>query len=98
MVDSPHELPPEVRSTIESCSPDELRAIADYATELAQRRETTNEDDETDTDQTEEMPNGVPSKATITTKEINGNRYHYWQWREGDKIRSKYKGPASDAE
>lgn len=28
-----------------------------------------------------------------TVKEINDNRYYYWQWREGDSIRSEYKGP-----
>lgn len=38
----------------------------------------------------------VPQKATLTIKEINDNRYYYWQWRDGDKIRSKYKGPVSD--
>ncbi|MFC7131242.1 hypothetical protein [Haloferax chudinovii] len=41
----------------------------------------------------EDRPDDVPSKATITVKEINDNRYYYWQWREGEKIRSKYKGP-----
>lgn len=41
----------------------------------------------------EDLPDDVPSKATITVKEINDNRYYYWQWREGEKIKSKYKGP-----
>lgn len=41
-------------------------------------------------------PDGVPSKATIVIKEINGNRYYYWQWRDGEHIRSKYEGPVSD--
>lgn len=41
-----------------------------------------------------DVPDGVPRKASVTTKEINGNRYHYWQWREGEKVKSKYKGPA----
>ncbi len=35
-----------------------------------------------------------PRKATITIKEINDNRY-YWQWREGHKVTSKYKGPVN---
>ena len=41
----------------------------------------------------EDRPDGVPSKATITVKKINDNRYYYWQWRDGDQIKSKYKGP-----
>jgi len=27
----------------------------------------------------------------ITIKEINDNRYCYWQWRERKKVKSKYK-------
>ncbi|NHN61632.1 MULTISPECIES: hypothetical protein [Halorussus] len=41
----------------------------------------------------EDLPDDVPSRATITIKEINDNRYYYWQWREGDTVTSKYKGP-----
>ena len=41
----------------------------------------------------EDFPDDVPSKATITVKEINDNRYYYWHWREGENIKSKYKGP-----
>jgi hypothetical protein len=43
-------------------------------------------------------PDDVPGKATITIKEINDNRYYYWQWRDGEKIRSKYKGPVNPDE
>jgi hypothetical protein len=43
-------------------------------------------------------PDGVPSKATIVTKEINGNRYNYWQWRDGEHVRSKYEGPVAGSE
>jgi len=46
----------------------------------------------------DELPDDVPSRATITIKEINDNRYYYWQWREGDKIRSQYKGPVDPDE
>lgn len=45
-----------------------------------------------------DLPEGVPAKACITIKNINGNEYEYWQWRDGDKVRSKYKGPVSDDE
>lgn len=34
----------------------------------------------------------MPTKATITVKEFKDNRY-YLQWREGDSVASKYKGP-----
>ena len=40
-----------------------------------------------------ERPDGVPGKASITVKEINDNRYYYWQWRDGDAVKSKYHGP-----
>jgi len=43
-------------------------------------------------------PKMSPPKATLTEKEINGNRYYYWQWREGDKIKSQYKGPVNPSE
>ncbi|WP_121744925.1 hypothetical protein [Natronorubrum halophilum] len=46
----------------------------------------------------DDLPDDVPAKATITIKEINDNRYYYWQWRKGDKIKSKYKGPVSSGE
>lgn len=49
-------------------------------------------------DQFEDRPDGVPTKATITVKEINENRYYYWQWRDGDRIKSKYKGPVNPDE
>jgi len=26
-------------------------------------------------------------------KEINSNRYYYYQWREGSNVKSKYKAP-----
>ena len=43
----------------------------------------------------DDLPDDVPAKATITIKEINDNRYYYWQWREGEKVTSKYKGPVN---
>ncbi|WP_411911612.1 hypothetical protein [Natronomonas gomsonensis] len=42
-----------------------------------------------------DLPDDVPAKATITIKEINDNRYSYWQWREGEKVISKYKDPVN---
>jgi hypothetical protein len=46
----------------------------------------------------DDLPDDVPGKATITIKEINDNRYYYWQWREGEKVTSKYKGPVNPEE
>ena len=36
---------------------------------------------------------GVPLKASIVTKTINDNEYYYFQWREGDRIKSEYLAP-----
>ena len=44
---------------------------------------------------TDGRPDDVPARATVTIKEINDNRYYYWEWGDGDQIRSKYKSPAS---
>ena len=96
----PAELPTDIVNTLNGHSPDQLQHVALYAEELAEhkareaRLEEESEDDEID-DRPEELPDDVPLKATITIKEINDNRYYYWQWREGEKVRSKYKGPVS---
>jgi hypothetical protein len=85
------------------CSPETLRDIATYADELAAYRERagekeSKESDEDERDKPESRPEDVPGKATLTIKEINGNRYYYWQWREGDTVTSQYKGPVSDGQ
>lgn len=46
----------------------------------------------------EDRPTDVPSNASVTVKTINGNRYRYWQWRDGEKIRSKYIEPVGTDE
>jgi len=64
-------------------------------------REARLEEEADDTDVKErpdDLPDDVPAKATITIKEINDNRYYYWQWREGDSVTSKYKGPVNSDE
>ena len=98
----PAELPTDIVNTLNGYSPDQLQQVARYAEELAEhkareaRLEEESEDDETD--DRPDVPDGVPAKATITVKEINDNRYYYWQWREGDKVTSKYKGPVNQGE
>jgi len=96
----PAELPTEIVDTLNGYSPDQLQYIAQYAEELAEhkaredRLEEESDDDEIK-ERPDDLPDDVPSRATITIKEINDNRYYYWQWREGDSIKSKYKEPVS---
>jgi len=63
--------------------------------------ETGESDDEQDDDsepQTARERDGVPMRAYVSIKEIDGRYYAYWQWRDGDKIKSEYRGPATDGE
>ena len=99
----PEGLPDDIVEALDTHSPEVLRHIARYAEELAEYRErearlAEQDDKEEIEERPEDFPDDVPSKATITTKEINDNRYYYWQWREGDKVRSKYKGPVNPDE
>lgn len=99
----PAELPVTIVDTLNGYSPNRLQHVARYAEALAKykSRESTPEE-ETDEDGIDErptdLPDDVPSKATITIKEINDNQYYYWQWREGDTVTSKYKGPVGPDE
>ncbi|MWV41047.1 hypothetical protein [Natrialba sp. INN-245] len=99
----PANLPTEVVNTLNESTPEHLRDVATYAEELAEHKEREARlEEEADQDEAEkrpdDLPDAVPSKATITVKEINDNRYYYWQWREGDKVKSKYKAPVSPDE
>ncbi|OYR80002.1 hypothetical protein DJ71_15660 [Halorubrum sp. E3] len=95
----PAELPADLVNTLNDYSPDQLQQVARYAEGVAEhktreaRLEEESEDEEIDK-RPDDLPDDVPSKATITIKEINDNRYYYWQWREGSSVKSKYKGPA----
>ncbi|WP_458210981.1 hypothetical protein [Haladaptatus sp. NG-SE-30] len=99
----PAELPTDVVDALNDQSPERLRHVASYAEELAEYRErearlaAEAEEDEVE-QRSEDLPDDVPTKATITIKEINDNRYYYWQWREGARIKSKYKGPVNPSE
>ena len=99
----PAELPAEIIDTLNRYCSEQLQQVACYAEELAEHKarearfkEQSNED-ETE-ERPDDLPDDVPSKATITIKEINDNRYYYWQWREGEKIKSKYKSPVNPEE
>ena len=96
----PAELPTDIVNTLNDYAPDQLKHVAHYAEALAEHKaRETRLEEESDEDEIDErpddLPDDVPSKATITIKEINDNRYYYWQWREGDKVKSKYKGPVN---
>jgi len=95
----PAELPTGIVNTLNGYSPDQLQHVARYAEELAEHKaREVRLGEEPDDDEIDERPDDVPSRATVTIKEINDNRYYYWQWREGDKVTSKYKGPVSPDE
>ena len=99
----PAGLPAELVDTLNEASPEQLRDVARYVEGLAEYKEREARlEKESDEDNVEErlddLPDDVPAKATITIKEINDNRYYYWQWREGERIRSKYKSPVSPDE
>ncbi|WP_136690060.1 hypothetical protein [Halorhabdus amylolytica] len=92
---------------LERQSPDNLRTIAAYAEDLAAYKEAQAEaelegqDEEVVRETSEEvddLPDEVPGKASVVIKEINDNRYYYYQWRDGEKIRSKYKAPVNPSE
>ena len=81
-------------------TPEQLRDVACYSEALAKHKEREarleTEEDDTDTEERpDDLPDDIPTKATITIKEINDSRYYYWQWREGGSVKSKYKGPVS---
>ncbi|CQH46014.1 uncharacterized protein HHUB_1186 [Halobacterium hubeiense] len=90
----PTGLPDELVDSLEACSPEQLRQVATYADELATYRD--EEPTETVAEpEADDRPDAVPAKATITVKEINDNRYYYWQWRDGEHVHSAYKGPVT---
>lgn len=100
----PQELPTTLVETLDEYSSNRLRAVAQYAEPLAEHRDRhaqhgkENEDGAQIETGPDDLPADVPPKATLTTKTINDNRYDYWQWREGEKIKSKYNGPANPDE
>ena len=96
----PSDLPDDLVETLEDCSPETLREAANYAFALASHREREtrlDESGESSMPDPDSRPSAVPSKASLTTKTINDNRYYYWQWREGDRVKSKYHAPVDES-
>lgn len=96
----PATLPSSLAESVQELTADQLRALADYAEMLATHRERGDRPDGAGVERAppDDRPDGVPAAASVTVKEINDNRYRYWQWRDGDTIKSKYIGPASSGE
>ncbi|MFP8953628.1 hypothetical protein ACLI4Z_11725 [Natrialbaceae archaeon A-arb3/5] len=98
----PADLSTELVNRLNESPSDRLQDISRYAEALAEHKEREARLEEPDEANVEErpddLPDDVPTKATITIKEINDNRYYYWQWRDGEKIRSQYKGPVNPDE
>lgn len=99
----PTNLSIEVIETLNEATSERLRDVARYAESLAEHKEREarlqREADEADIEErTNDLSDNVPAKATITIKEINDNFYYYWQWREGDKVKSKYKSAVNPGE
>jgi len=99
----PTELPTDIVNTVNGYSQGQLQHVVRYAEELAEhkareaRLHEVSDEDEID-ELPDDHPEGVPPKSMIRIKEINDNRYYYWQWRKGDNVKSKYKGPVNPAE
>jgi len=99
----PAELSTDIINTLNGYSPNQLQHVARYAEEFAEHkaREARLEEESEEGEINEHpdgIPNDVPSEATITIKEINDNRYYYWQWREGETVTSTYRGPVNPDE
>ncbi|WP_049987540.1 hypothetical protein [Halobellus rufus] len=99
----PAGLPTDLVNTLNEYPSEQLQHVARYAEELAEHkaREARLEEDSDENEieeRPDDLPDDVPAKATITIKEINDNRYYYWQWREGKSVKSKYKGPVNPDE
>ncbi|RKD97441.1 hypothetical protein [Halopiger aswanensis] len=74
--------------------PESLPAVAAYAEDLAawidaKQNDPDSSDGDRDDGDTDGTPPGVPEHATVTVTEISGTKYRYYQWREGDEIRSE---------
>lgn len=101
----PAKIPDNLVARLEELDAETLFSIACYAEALAESKsEDKDLAEESDggepvlDDQGDELPEDVPSKASLVQKEINDNRYWYYQWREGDTVTSEYKGPVNPDE
>ncbi len=97
--------PAEIAARLDGADDATLRATIAYCEAQLE----TDDVDEAEADQKRDQPDeyddeewaeavadcDAPARATLTTKEINGNQYYYWQWSEGENTRSEYIAPVN---
>ncbi|WP_254524662.1 hypothetical protein [Natrinema caseinilyticum] len=70
-----------------------LRAAGRYLEELAawtERRDADDGETRAPADAASvALPDGVPERASVSVTTIGGTEYRYYQWRDGDEIRSE---------
>jgi len=105
--DPPASIPQYILDGLDRQDAQTLQEISRYAEDLAESKEAAAEaeledDDEEvvreDSEDVDDLPDDVPTKASVVVKNINSNRYYYYQWRDGSKVRSKYKAPVNPEE
>ena len=99
----------ELASLLDDQDPESIRQLARRVHEIADtkmvkqleagsdRDDTSDEVDE-DFERDDLDRDEAPARATLTTKTIHDNDYYYWQWREGDTIKSEYIKPVNPDE
>ena len=100
------DVPEHIEAVLQAQEPEVLREVARRAQEIADAKivqELAEPEDKKPLDEHEDEldeydRDEAPAGATLTTKEINDNRYYYWQWREGDKVKSEYVKPVNPDE
>ncbi|QBI90053.1 uncharacterized protein ChaoS9_240 [Halobacterium phage ChaoS9] len=100
----PASIPQYILNGLDRQDAQTLEEISRYAEDLAEAKaaqaeaELEDGDEEVvreDSEDVDDLPDDVPTKASVVVKEINSNRYYYYQWREGSKVKSKYKAPVN---
>ncbi|WP_226480009.1 hypothetical protein [Natrinema amylolyticum] len=66
-----------------------LRTVSAYIDDVAAWKEARGESESESAADPDAYPEGVPERATVSVTEIGDTEYHYYQWREGDEIRSR---------
>ncbi|MFC4438146.1 MULTISPECIES: hypothetical protein [Natrialbaceae] len=89
----PNDLDPELRAVLEALGEEDaetLRTVASHVDDLATWAESSaDRESKSAADGEISFPDDVPDRATVTITEIGDEEYYYFQWRDGDKIRSK---------
>jgi len=101
--------PSAVVDVLDGADDETLQAVIDYCQAELEREATSEdepaeptkadseppEEFEGDAEQWADAVNGseAPARATLTEKEISGNRYLYWQWSEKGSTKSEYIAP-----